>query len=70
MQTKQSGRVFVLLLYLSWVDGILIAGSKASVMKAKASLQKHFTLDEKKCKIFLMSSTSHMKQQLSRPSMV
>jgi hypothetical protein len=35
-----------LLRYLSWVDDILIAGSKASVMKAKASLRKHFTLDE------------------------
>jgi hypothetical protein len=32
--------------YISWVDDILIAGSKNSVMKAKAALKKHFTLDE------------------------
>jgi hypothetical protein len=35
-----------LLVYISWVDDILIAGSKRSVMKAKAALKRHFTLDE------------------------
>jgi hypothetical protein len=32
--------------YLSWVDDILIAGSKESVARAKARLKNHFTLDE------------------------
>jgi hypothetical protein len=35
-----------LLVYLSWVDDILIAGRKEDVLKAKRALARHFTLDE------------------------
>jgi hypothetical protein len=35
-----------LLLYLSWVDDILITGTKEDVMDAKKALSQHFTLDE------------------------
>jgi hypothetical protein len=35
-----------LLVYMSWVDDILIAGKKGSVLRAKKALAKHFTLDE------------------------
>jgi hypothetical protein len=35
-----------LLVYLSWVDDILIAGKKDNVLRAKTALTKHFTLDE------------------------
>jgi hypothetical protein len=35
-----------LLLYMSWVDDILIAGKKEDVLRAKRSLAQHFTLDE------------------------
>jgi hypothetical protein len=35
-----------LLISISWVDYILIAGTKTSVAQAKIALKKHFTLDE------------------------
>ena len=35
-----------LLLYLSWVDDILIAGAKEEVLRAKKALSRHFPLDE------------------------
>jgi hypothetical protein len=35
-----------LLLYMSWVDDILIAGKKEVVLRAKRSLAQHFTMDE------------------------
>jgi Reverse transcriptase (RNA-dependent DNA polymerase) len=35
-----------MLVCLSWVDDILIAGSKESVLRVKANLRQHFTLDE------------------------
>jgi hypothetical protein len=35
-----------ILVCLSWVDDILIAGSKESVLRVKENLRQHFTLDE------------------------
>jgi hypothetical protein len=35
-----------LLIYMSWVDDIMIAGKKEAVMRAKEQLKRHFTLDE------------------------
>jgi hypothetical protein len=35
-----------MLVCLSWVDDILIAGSKESVLRVKANLRQHFTLDQ------------------------
>jgi hypothetical protein len=35
-----------LLLYLSWVDDILITGTKQDVLEAKKAFSQHFTLDE------------------------
>jgi hypothetical protein len=35
-----------LLIYISWVDDILIAGTRTAVAQAKTALKKHFTLDE------------------------
>jgi hypothetical protein len=35
-----------LLVYLSWVDDILIAGNKEDVLRAKWALARHFTVDE------------------------
>jgi hypothetical protein len=35
-----------LLVYLKWVDDILIAGRKENVFKAKKELARHFTLDQ------------------------
>jgi hypothetical protein len=32
--------------FLSWVDDILIAGEKEAVLRAKKALAQHFTLDE------------------------
>jgi hypothetical protein len=35
-----------LLIYMSWVDDIMIAGKKEAVMRAKEQPKRHFTLDE------------------------
>jgi hypothetical protein len=35
-----------LLVCMSWVDIILIAGKKEAVAQVKSSLKRHFTLDE------------------------
>jgi Reverse transcriptase (RNA-dependent DNA polymerase) len=35
-----------LLVFISWVDDILIAGKKEDVLRAKKALARHFTLDE------------------------
>jgi hypothetical protein len=33
------------LVYLIWVDGILIAGKKEDVLRAKEAMARHFTLN-------------------------
>jgi hypothetical protein len=64
-----------LLIYLSWVDDILVAGPKESLLKAKAALRNHFTSDEQGelheyvgCKIERDKEKRWMK--LSQPVMI